>query len=286
MCGTWPIIQTLYDILYVDVDQLDVEETEDDGLGMGMEEQKEAKEWIRGEHYLQISRLAERAGNELTAPQWIQCTECKQWRVIPVAINQIVGGQWMKKEWRCSVDDGLEEGCGSKQETPSKRTHSEQEVAILRLQRKWMNARYSKDAESVQTLREIEQEMKGVLEALKAETAYKLKDIGDAEMAEARFIGIGQWNGYSGEDDEQSICRFYEFLVSSFREWRMESLKTLMDHFGFLVEQRKKDKDTGSFKVTQIALSHSKEKVVAKLATFLMFPIESALQLKTADFSQ
>ena len=71
-------IQALYDILYVAADALDGSEEEGvdgDGLGMGMgtemEEEKEAKEWIRGEHYLQISRLAERAESELTAPQWI-----------------------------------------------------------------------------------------------------------------------------------------------------------------------------------------------------------------------
>merc|ERR1712025_685888 len=111
-------------------------------------------------------------------------------------------------------------------------------------------------------------------------------------MAEARFIGIGQWSGYkmagdSDEDeDEEAMCRFYEQLAGSFREWRIESLKTLMDHFGFFVEQRTKDKDTGHLKVGQIAMSYPKDKVIAKLCSFLMFPTESGLHLKTGDFKR
>ena len=296
--GNWPIIQTLYDVLYFDPEQdADAEaqaegdgDGEGDAEGLGMDEEEPA-ERIRGRHYLQIPKLAQSAERELTAPQWIQCAECKQWRVIPVEMGQIAGGRWLKEprfaEWRCSAEDGLEERCDSKQPAPSKRTHSEHEVAILRLQRKWMSAGGPGTAKAVHT----EREMKAVLRALTAATVHKLDGIGDAEMAEARFIGIGQWSGYklNGDDEdggEGAMCRFYEHLVSSFRFWRIESLKTLMDHFGFFVEQKTKDRDTGHLKVGQIAMSHPKDRVIAKLCSFLMFPTESGLHLKTADFKR
>merc|ERR1711951_71199 len=227
MDGSWPIIAALYDILYGAKFDDDEEEEDAETIAVdGNSEQKESKEYILGEHYLMNSTLAQRAESELTAPQWIMCTECKKWRVIPVAMNKISSGQWMKEkryiEWQCSKEDGLEELCDSVQSTPNKKTHSEQVVAILRLQRKWMDARYSEETESESKVMKIEQKMKSVLKALAKETASKMDGIGDAEMAEARFAGIGEWRGYNGDDAEESICRFYERLVASFRPWRIE----------------------------------------------------------------
>jgi len=290
MDGTWPIIETLYDILYVDLDAVDEDDggLNDDGL---IKKEKEPKEGILGDDYLEIGRLREGADRELTAPQWIQCFECKKWRVIPVEMSKVVGGEWAKSqrfetEWRCNVEDGLDRDCDSEQNAPSKRSHSEHEVAILRLQRKWMNARYSKQ----ETLG-IEDEMKAVLKALKVETVHKLVGIGDDEMAEARFLGIGEWSGFNEDgdgqnDDEMKMCRFHQHLVSSLRFWRIESLKTLMDHFGFFVEQKTKEKRSGNYKVAQIAMSYPKETVIAKLAAFLMFPCKKALHLKTDHFKK
>jgi len=288
MDGNWPIIDALYDALYsFDVDGSVHDDDEDDANddGLGMDNAPDPAASILGADYLAIRRVRECADRELTAPQWIQCVDCKQWRVIPVGIGRIGGGRWLKEqryaEWRCSIEDGLDRLCDSKQPAPSKRTHSEQEVAVLRLQRKWMNARCSK---------EIDLEIKAQLEALKSQKAHKLTAVGDAEMAEARFIGIGRWNGFhldaDPEADEQPMCRFYGHLVAAFREWRMESIKTLMDHFGFFVEQKTKDKATGTLKVAQIALSHPKDLVVHRLCRFLMFPTESALHLKTADLKR
>merc|ERR1719334_2792165 len=178
MDGSWPIIAVLYDILFGAKFEEEDEEKEEDADAIAVDDdsdQKESKEYILGEHYLMNSTLAKRAKSELTAPQWIMCTECKKWRVIPVAMDKISSGQWMKEkryiEWKCSKEDGLEDLCDSVQSTPNKKTHSEQEVAIFRLQRKWMDARYSEETESESKVMKIEQKMKIVLKALAKETA-------------------------------------------------------------------------------------------------------------------
>jgi len=295
MDGNWPIIQALYDTLYPDAgEDDDIEDGDDDandandgndGVEALSMEPKEPRECIRGEHYLQIPSVAKAAEHALTAPQWIQCAQCRKWRVIAVAMRSIPGP--MDGAWRCSKEDGFEALCDSKQLPPNKRTHSELEVAILRLQRK----RMAKEAEGA-ALDAVDREMKALLEALRAETVCKLSIIGDDEMAAARFVGIGQWNGFDAEegddddDDDAAICAFYEGMASVFRGWRIESIKTLMDHFGFFVEQKTKDRDTGHPKIAQIAMSYPKDVVVAKLCAFLMYPTESALHLKTADFSR
>merc|ERR1712217_26824 len=98
----------------------------DDDMIEVEEKQRELKEYILGEHYLMDSKLAERAQSELTAPQWIQCSDCKKWRVIPVPMDKVKsGGLWMDEDqyigWKCSDEDGMD--CDSVQMTPNKKTH-------------------------------------------------------------------------------------------------------------------------------------------------------------------
>ena len=265
ICGNSILIERFYDILYLFGSESD------------NEEEKEDKEYIKCEHYLAVNEVNKFANSKLTLPQLIQCKKCKKMRVVRVKLSKIPNGKWKRMEkyidWRCCKEDGLKNLCDSPLQ---KQNYTEIEEKVLSMQKDAISGKNEYDQSKIYAL------LKKHKLASFDPTIYGM--IESKHMSKARYIGIGEWNGYEAEN-EKDMCAFYEHLFMSFRHWRIESLKTLMDHLGFFVVSKKKERG-GGFITDFIAMSYNKDKVIEALATFLCFPSRDLLELTTRYFSK
>eukprot|EP00485_Elphidium_margaritaceum_P002887 CAMPEP_0202702454 /NCGR_PEP_ID=MMETSP1385-20130828/15429_1 /ASSEMBLY_ACC=CAM_ASM_000861 /TAXON_ID=933848 /ORGANISM="Elphidium margaritaceum" /LENGTH=403 /DNA_ID=CAMNT_0049360111 /DNA_START=289 /DNA_END=1500 /DNA_ORIENTATION=+ len=73
-------------------------------------------------------------GKETALPQWIQCTQCKQWRTTMVAVDEI--REWQPcKTWQCSENNISPKTCSESHTMPSHKTHPFCSIFALELQR-------------------------------------------------------------------------------------------------------------------------------------------------------
>merc|ERR1711902_71312 len=117
-------------------------------------------------------------------------------------------------------------------------------------------------------LMNVQKKMDETVLEYKLKSVTKLTILNDNHLSEARYIGIAEWNGFINNSKKQNtdkIRQFYQHLISSFRRWRIESLKTLMDIMGFFVVSKLQNVD-------KIALSYNKDKVIYALSNFFMYP--------------
>eukprot|EP01083_Nonionella_stella_P031432 86091_1 len=256
LTGDCQLICAFYSILY---------ETEDDAA-------------VKKEHFLECAEIKNELSNKLSLPQWTQCWQCKKWRICAVKLTKI-GCKTIEK-WQCApscstfitVDTGA---------------LSKEELSILRLQRELMAAQLKKSSEC----EAIEKRMLRIIETHKLQNIDSIQTK-DAFVCDARFNGIAQWNGITlPAADDDRLCSFYHHLLSQFRHWRVESLKTLCDLVGFVVVSKmlkkgSKKSKRKEFRVDQIALSYQKDKIINALAAFLICPSNEALLLTTQYFKQ
>jgi len=273
-----PLIRALYHILFF-ADDDDGDDGDDDDL----------KEGVLGKHYALIDELRECAERELTAPQWRQCAECRAWRVVAVPIAEVLSpsADAIAKWQRCADDKalGADGGCAAKQSKPSKAHFCALELAVLKRQRALMAK--GADGRNGDVDGGVDAELRRRVNALRDCGIGSVSAYRPRHAVDARWKGIGAWRGVGAGADEKAHCAMFEHLMRSLREWRMEALKTLADHLGFVVVSKQRLKGRpGEFHCDFISASYEKEKVLRRMAAFLVCPRREALECTTAEFSK